>query len=186
LALLLGKVPPDIQVDLTVSPEAALADDVTDPQLELAERALLLGVVDEGLTNAVKHGKARTIAVEVAVEPHPSGLGDGFLVVSVRNRGPALKAAPVLSGLSMLKTRAEHHGGDLSLAMVDSETVELRAWIARRARGEVQATTEVMPPEVSTVGRPAGRPGVADEAHAVRREPRLFGLRHHRPTTNSV
>jgi signal transduction histidine kinase len=127
LSLLIGKVPPSVAVTLEVADAAAQADDVADPRLDLAERALLLGVAEEAITNAVKHGRANAITVSVTLDGVDQG-GDR-MVLTVVNNGEAPAAQPTLSGLGPLKAKARQHGGDLELLKRDDGLTELRAWI---------------------------------------------------------
>jgi signal transduction histidine kinase len=65
IQLQLSRIPASFAVALTVTPAAADVDDVADPELDPASRLLLVAAVDEGVTNAVKHGGAAKIEVVV-------------------------------------------------------------------------------------------------------------------------
>lgn len=82
-----------------------------DPALRVTDidRAeILLRCAQEGITNALRHGRAHTIDVrcrEVA----------GRIELSVSNDGPPLKPAPFGNGLTGMRERLAAAGGELSL-----------------------------------------------------------------------
>lgn len=81
---------------------AGPVDLVTDDDLSHDVEA----VVSEALTNAVRHAKARSIDVEIAIVDHS-------ITVSVVDDGVGPGAMTRRSGLSNLELRARRHGGSL-------------------------------------------------------------------------
>ncbi len=96
-----------------------------DPALRVTDidRAeILLRCAQEGITNALRHGRAHTIDVrcrEVA----------GRIELSVSNDGPPLKPAPFGNGLTGMRERLAAAGGELSLQPRKQGGAELLAAI---------------------------------------------------------
>ncbi|GEK23337.1 sensor histidine kinase [Cellulomonas xylanilytica] len=124
LRALLGRLPASIATRLTVSDAVRAVDDPTGSSLTISERLLAVRVVEEAVSNALKHGPASSIAVEL-------DLVDGVLHVSVRNDGdlyvPASAGAP--SGTARLETRLSLAGGRLSLTPGRERGAHLEAWL---------------------------------------------------------
>ena len=80
--------------------------------------------VAEGLTNAVRHGHARRVAVRVAASLER-------VVVDVRDDGVAGPIAPGV-GLSSLRHRAEQLGGTLTVGPVDGGGIRLHVELPTR------------------------------------------------------
>lgn len=78
--------------------------------------------VAEGLTNAVRHGRATRIAVQVAISADQ-------VVIDVRDDGLGGPIAPGV-GLTSLRQRAEHLGGSLSAGPCDGGGVRLHVQLA--------------------------------------------------------
>ena len=87
--------------------DAALDVDLTDD---------VLAVVSEGVTNAVKHGRAAEVGVEIAAT------AEG-VVVTVRNDGLPVSDSGRRSGLLNLEERAHRRGGATRLHTVEDRTV---------------------------------------------------------------
>jgi signal transduction histidine kinase len=68
----------------------------------------LVAVVREGLSNAVRHGRARSASVLISAD------GDR-ISVTVSDDGIGVGAPRVVSGLANLRRRAEHRGGTLDV-----------------------------------------------------------------------
>ena len=92
LRALLGRIPASIATRLVVSDAVRPLDDPTGLAADVSERLLVVRVVEEALTNALKHGPASSLVVVLDV-------ADGVLHVSVENDGelydPAAAGAPV-------------------------------------------------------------------------------------------
>lgn len=124
LRALLGRIPASIATRLTVSDAVRTLDDPTASALTVSERLLAVRVVEEGLTNALKHGPASSLVVELDVT-------DGVLHVSVENDGelydPAVAGTP--SGTARLGTRLSLVGGRLALLPGQEKGARLQAWL---------------------------------------------------------
>jgi signal transduction histidine kinase len=88
--------------------DAELADDV-------------LAVVSEGVTNAVKHGRATAVAVEVAATT--AGIRVTVTSDGRPMSGSSLSGGGRRSGLANLEHRAERHGGTMRIQNVEGRTV---------------------------------------------------------------
>ncbi|MFC5995425.1 GAF domain-containing protein [Pseudonocardia hispaniensis] len=96
------------------------------PPLDAERTSLLTGVVREGLLNAEKHARPRTVIVSL-------GAVEGGIQVAVADDGDGLRAGgaadPAESsglGLAMLAERAARLGGRLSLVHAEDEGATLR------------------------------------------------------------
>jgi signal transduction histidine kinase len=105
---------PDLHVDLD-APDALL------PLLAAAEVAVYR-IVQEALTNVVRHAQASTCAVSLAVR-------DG-LEVSIRDNGQGMPAQqPVGVGLLSMRERAMELGGECAITSSGGEGTMVRAWL---------------------------------------------------------
>ncbi|KQY45992.1 sensor histidine kinase [Cellulomonas sp. Root137] len=131
LRALLGRIPASIATRLTVSDAVRALDDPTASALTVSERLLAVRVVEEALTNALKHGPASSLAVELDVT-------DGVLHVSVENDGelydPTVAGTP--SGTARLGTRLTLVGGRLALSPGSEKGARLQAWLPLGAGGQ--------------------------------------------------
>ncbi|MCL2786912.1 MAG: hypothetical protein FWD59_00185 [Micrococcales bacterium] len=131
IQLYLARLPAAIAVTHEVSDAAAEVDDVTNPQLSTADRFLLVSVLEEGVTNAVKHGRATQVHVGLdlaEVEDAPA------LVVEVRDNGLTEVGSEIspLSSLARLRARMESRGGGLALVRSEHDDgATLRFWLPR-------------------------------------------------------
>jgi signal transduction histidine kinase len=126
IGLVLDQLPRHVVGHLSVSPRARdVLDDAAAPLAE-DERLLVVALVEEAVTNGVRHGHARSIEVrlDVAVpagrRPGPArgpgpGPGGRTLVVQVDDDGQGLPDRVRLSGLRLLADRLAHRGGTLAL-----------------------------------------------------------------------
>ncbi|MEN0127994.1 MAG: hypothetical protein AAGC49_01040 [Brevundimonas sp.] len=107
---LLGRLPATIATRLTVTDDLRVLDDPVSGRISVSEKLLAVRVVEEGVTNALKHGPATLIEVGLAFD------GEA-IVVRVRNDGdlydPGLAGAA--SGTARLRDRLELVGGTLRL-----------------------------------------------------------------------
>ena len=107
---LLGRLPATIATRLTVTDDVRVVDDPVSGRISVGEKLLAVRVVEEGVTNALKHGPATLIEVGLAYD------GEA-IVVRVRNDGdlyvPSLAGAA--SGTARLRDRLELVGGTLRL-----------------------------------------------------------------------
>ncbi|MFC5338975.1 sensor histidine kinase [Leucobacter denitrificans] len=93
--------------------------------LDASSRLLLVRVAEEGVTNALRHGKAASISIDLT---HDSESGNPTYGLSVRHRGVPPKKPINLSGLARLRRRLTDLGGDLQFASED-DGARLVAWI---------------------------------------------------------
>ncbi len=77
---LLRRVPSSVATRLQLDPAVRLADDPQTPTLTSTERLLAARVVEEGISNALRHGHPSELVVSL-------GLDGGFLTVSVVDDG---------------------------------------------------------------------------------------------------
>jgi len=120
LALLADQLPPSVHLDVRYgSGVRPLLADGADPTLSPADRVALFSTVEEGVTNALRHGDARRIAVAIeAAAGHHETHHEGELVVrvTVDDDGSGLTGPGAeLAGLAPQRARARRRGGDLTL-----------------------------------------------------------------------
>ena len=131
LRALLGRIPASIATRLTVSDAVRSLDDPAGCSLTVSERLLAVRVVEEALTNALKHGPASSLAVSLDV-------ADRELHIAVDNDGqlydPA--AAGMASGTARLATRLSFAGGRLALSPGHEKGARLEAWLPLGAGAE--------------------------------------------------
>ncbi len=124
LRALLGRIPATIATRLTVSDAVRALDDPTASALTVSERLLVVRVVEEALTNALKNGPASSLTVVLDV-------ADDVLHVVVENDGelydPAV--AGLSSGTARLGTRLSLVGGRLELTPGPEKGARLDAWL---------------------------------------------------------
>jgi signal transduction histidine kinase len=97
------------------------APDALPPLLAAAEVAVYR-IVQEALTNVVRHAQASACAVSLAVR-------DG-LEVSIRDNGQGMPAQqPVGVGLLSMRERATELGGECAITSSSGEGTVVRAWL---------------------------------------------------------
>jgi signal transduction histidine kinase len=124
LRALLGRIPASIATRLTVSDAVRAIDDPTASRLTVSERLLAVRVVEEAVSNALKHGPASSVAVTLDVVQdvlHVRVENDGTLYVPA-TAGPQ-------SGTARLDTRLSLVGGRLSLTPGRARGARLEAWL---------------------------------------------------------
>ncbi|WP_448059077.1 sensor histidine kinase [Cellulomonas hominis] len=106
---LLGRIPTSVATQLVVTDAVRALDDPAAPRLTQSERLLAVRVVEEAVTNALRHGAAARIAVQVDV-------AGPRLALAVQDDGVGFDPATVgrASGTARLASR---------LALVDGELV---------------------------------------------------------------
>lgn len=118
---LLGRIPRTVNTRLGVSDEVRAVDDPADPRLTRSERLLAVRVVEEAISNALRHGQAEVVDVRVslvggALEVRVSDDGRGF----GEDAGPA-------SGTARLADRLRLAGGDLRVTSVPGDGTQVVA-----------------------------------------------------------
>lgn len=100
-----------------------------DPGLRVADvetAEILLRCAQEGITNALRHGRAN----EIRVSCRRSG---ERIELAVRNNGAVLKSVPFGNGLNGMRERLSEAGGELSLTALSGGGAELLAAVPAHA-----------------------------------------------------
>ncbi len=132
-----------------------------------AERLLVVRVVEEAVTNAVRHGDAPSLTVRL-------GTQDGGLVVDVVDDGAGFEPATVTSsGLARLTERLTLAGGSLSVDSAPGAGVRLRAVVpvvALDRNSQLRCPVENDSDEVGEDqdDRAAGHPAACGDRRAAR------------------
>jgi signal transduction histidine kinase len=92
----------------------------------------VMRVVQEAITNAVKHADARTITVQTGAQREADGAGRVFVAVRDDGRGMAADARPG-RGLGNMRKRAESIGGALEISSSAAGTA-VRLWLPTTPR----------------------------------------------------
>ncbi|MBU4213897.1 MAG: ATP-binding protein, partial [Actinobacteria bacterium] len=123
LRALLRRVPTSIATRMVVDDDVRVLDDPAAPMLTQAERLLAVRVVEEALTNALKHARPASIKIELR-------RADGAIVLDVVDDGCGFDAALVSpSGTARLRDRIALVGGRLEVAGTPGEGTRVRAWL---------------------------------------------------------
>jgi signal transduction histidine kinase len=140
----------DTAVDLTTALPGPPTVHVTGPVDDLREDLVtdLFAVLHEALTNVVRHARARTVSVSLAV-------ASGTVTLQVVDDGIGMKAAPRDGGLADLRRRATWHGGTLSVGPGTVGGTRL-TWSAPESWRPSRTGGAAPKPEPPT-GPPAGR-----------------------------
>jgi signal transduction histidine kinase len=124
-------------VAIKVDPSAEKFDLILDPYLDVASRAVLIGALDESVTNALKHGAAKTINVTISLE----GAGvDRRVQLVIANDGKEVEQSPKLSGLAVHRQRAQARAGGLELGTGANGQTEVTVWLPAPAPEPVDET----------------------------------------------
>lgn len=109
IRILFRRLSKGIAVDLVIDPSVVAADDPAELQLDISTRVLAVRVLEEGISNALRHGRAGSFAVRATVE-------DTVLLLEMRDDGrSASESSNSWSGLERLSARLEARGGGLEL-----------------------------------------------------------------------
>lgn len=119
---LLARMPPDIGTRLVVSDDVRSLDDPVSPQLTQSERLLAVRVVEEAVTNALRHGEAHSLRVTLDLDVD-------CLAVAVVDDGTGFDelAAGAGSGTKRLQERLALIGGRLNVSSVPGEGTRVEA-----------------------------------------------------------
>ncbi|MDR1440982.1 MAG: hypothetical protein LBJ02_01085 [Bifidobacteriaceae bacterium] len=127
VALAIARVPAGVSVTLDTSEAAAEFDTVLEPALDVASRAVLVSVLDEAITNAIKHAGAKSIVVALDFK---AGARPPKVTLEVTNDGkPLATGAQPSGGLAAQRLRLEARGGGLALLASESGHAEVVAWL---------------------------------------------------------
>ncbi|WP_407344614.1 sensor histidine kinase [Pengzhenrongella phosphoraccumulans] len=106
---LLVRLPAAIATNLVVSDDVRRLDDPASPLLAQGERLLAVRVVEEAVTNALRHGDATSVEVRLAER-------GGALVIEVHDNGRGFDVGAVTrAGTARLSDRLSLAGGRLEL-----------------------------------------------------------------------
>jgi len=119
---LLARMPPDIATRMVVADDVRSLDDPVAPQLTQSERLLAVRVVEEAVTNALRHGGAHSLRVSIDLDVD-------CLAVAVVDDGSGFDAptAGPSSGTKRLQERLALIGGRLNVASVPGEGTRVEA-----------------------------------------------------------
>ncbi|PPH23186.1 hypothetical protein C5C31_08145 [Rathayibacter rathayi] len=104
---LLARLPPEIAVDLDLGRISEPAAEGREPPLD--QRLLLVRLLEEGLTNALKHGGASSLRVRGVLQA-------GVVVLTLDDDGSGVAAGATRSGLTRLDGQLAVYGGSLTLS----------------------------------------------------------------------
>jgi signal transduction histidine kinase len=107
--------------------------DVLAPDLNITVYRL----IQECLTNAVRHSRARTIAIRLSLE-EPASPGARHVLLDVTESEMAANATAVGTsgaGLLGMRERVEAHGGELKIDFDPAGGLSLHAWIPVEVQG---------------------------------------------------
>jgi signal transduction histidine kinase len=124
--LAISRVPAAVAVDLNFSERAADFDTVAEPELHLAARAVLVGLLEEAITNAIKHADTTSLTVKIDLLADGS---DRVVVLTIANDGKPVDGVVRLSGLAVYQERLEARGGGLELGLDDQGRTEVTGWL---------------------------------------------------------
>lgn len=105
--IMIRRVPSTIAVDLQIDHGVTQIDTVEGGLTEL-QRLTLIRIMEEGISNALRHGRASRLNVQI-------GLEHGVVSISLEDDGSGLPGSPRLGGLGLLGNRLELQGGRISL-----------------------------------------------------------------------
>ncbi|QJU52305.1 hypothetical protein SCB71_02625 [Herbiconiux sp. KACC 21604] len=109
---LFQRIPASIATSLAVSDEVVALEGEGNRVLPAERRLLIVRIVEEALSNALKHGRATALELELSVD------ASGSFVLAFDDDGIGLPAEPSelgLSGLGRLQRQLDHIGGRLEL-----------------------------------------------------------------------
>ncbi|MFD4990943.1 sensor histidine kinase [Cellulosimicrobium cellulans] len=115
IEILLRRLPPQVDASIELGPTYRDLVRRGEARMPMAERLVVIYTVEEAVTNALKHGRART--VRVRAEAQPVAEPDRWVFETVvDDDGTGLaEADPVLHGLRRHHDRIAHRGGSLTL-----------------------------------------------------------------------
>lgn len=149
LRLLVRTIPPEVEVETLIGLEAEATAPAAGADA-LVRRVALLRAAEEGVTNALRHGGASRLRVQL------DRLDGDVLRVRVDDDGSGLAPGAVQSGLAMVAERLEALGGSVELHRSPWGGVRLEACLAMPGMPGATAAPE-HPSETSESETSAGR-----------------------------
>jgi signal transduction histidine kinase len=115
LEIMMRRLPPQIATSVEIGPTYRRLVDQSGALMPMAERLVAVYTVEEGITNALKHGRARSLHLRADVRPTDDP-GLWVLDVVVDDDGTGIgEGRPELRGLSRHSERLVARGGSLEL-----------------------------------------------------------------------
>ncbi|HEY0119686.1 MAG TPA: ATP-binding protein [Cellulomonas sp.] len=152
---LLAEIPVSVATRLTVDPAVSALDEAGSSQFSRGERLLVARVVEEAISNALRHGRATRVEVGLALD------GDD-IVLTVQDDGQGLGQAcdaaldgEGTGGLARLADRIRLVGGVLCLDETPGGGVVLRAGLPVATACRASATSTARATRSSRPGRSA-------------------------------
>lgn len=136
LRLLVGTIPPEVEVETVISPAVEAhaprpGVDALRPDADvLVRRVALFRAAEEAVTNALRHGRASRLRVELD-RPHADALR-----VRIDDDGSGLRTAAPRSGVALIAERLEALGGSVDLEPSAFGGVRVVASVPERATGD--------------------------------------------------
>jgi signal transduction histidine kinase len=111
-------------MEATASIRSTFHAQVTDEELDSEMNGILFRVLQEAITNVIRHSRASEVEVGLSKE-------EGFIVMRIRDNGKLSsdQTVDVGFGLKEMQARLESRGGRLSYAAVEPHGFELEAAI---------------------------------------------------------
>jgi signal transduction histidine kinase len=135
--MMLQRVPASVQVGTTIDDEVrrfdAWAHGASVEAGHLLRRTLLIRVLEEGVSNALRHGHATRLAVSLDVDEA------GRVCVAVDDDGTGIDPSAHISGLALLQQRARALGGDVRWGSSELGGARISGVLALRAPSEPDA-----------------------------------------------
>lgn len=126
IRILFRRVSATIAVTLQIDPSVVAADDPGSSALPVATRIMAIRVLEEGISNALRHGRANALRAVVSVDEQR------VLRLCLEDDGQA--TVPVdrdeWSGLQRLALRLAEYDGDLTLTSLPAGGTRLDAWMS--------------------------------------------------------
>lgn len=119
IRVLLDRLPTSVATNVVLGPRMRRLVEAHRAPLPLLDRLVVVYTVEEAVTNALKHGGASAVTVQVEVAPGPGEQWVLDAVIDDDGRGPQA-ADPTLSGLARHRARAHTRGGSLTLGRNDA------------------------------------------------------------------
>ncbi|MWV59029.1 sensor histidine kinase [Rathayibacter sp. VKM Ac-2754] len=109
---LFARLPLEIAVELDVDERYSALE---ARSITVDQRVLLVRLIEEALTNALKHGGARAVRLRLAVEAAPAETAPPSVVLGLDDDGRGVEAGARWSGLERLSRQFAVYGGSLEL-----------------------------------------------------------------------
>ncbi|WP_138944991.1 sensor histidine kinase [Plantibacter sp. M259] len=112
IRLMLDRLPSHVSFTVAIEPKLEEIERLEQPQLDSGIRTLVVDIVQEGLTNALKHGAARHVDLTVGLDGDPPSA----ISIVFDDAGTGMPSMPGPDrGLQALRNRIRAHGGEIDL-----------------------------------------------------------------------